>query len=1369
MFQRWAGLSGPLSVATGGISLLATCFLPSEPKTPRILFILKDTVQIAVASREKPAIGVKADAESLPKARVQLESRDTSIATTDTAGNVVARRRGVAAIRVVLVSGAIGTTAPETTFAVRVIVSRLVLPRSTDSLFSLGDTLLFRPGYRDANSAPLSAADSAAVKPRFTLVSTGRAVTLDTATGAVVAKANGTDTVRATADTSSISLVVGVRQRAIALALASGNAQSDTIGGTLPAPIAVTPTDTHGNPVPGFAVRFAVTGGGGSLSDTVKSTDASGLAGSRWTLGGALGTNSALAFASGLTGSPVSFTATATPAHASPTASLITVSRSTIQSGETATLTLQAKDASGNNETTGGLTVVFGASGSTSAGTISPTTDRGDGTYTATFTGTTAGSATTIGASIGGNPVTSPLPNITVTPGTAAKLAFTVQPSNATAGAAITPAVQVAVQDAAGNSVPGTTNAITLAITIGANPGGATLFGTVTKSAANGVASFADLRLDKVGTGYTLSASGTSLAGVTSSAFNITPGAASKLAFAVQPSNATAGKVLTPAVQVVVQDAFGNTVTGATNAVTLALGSNPGGATLSGLTTVSVVNGVASFTDLSLNKAGSAYTLAATSTGPTGVTSGAFDITATAASKVAFTVQPNSATAGQAITPAVQLSIQDAFGNTVTTSTDAVTLAIGTNPSGGTLSGTLSKGAVSGVAAFADLTIDKAGSGYTLTASAGTLAGATSVPINVTAAVAVSTTNSTASASPGTGVVANGTATSTITVTVRDAGGSPVTGQTVQLSATGTGNSITQPAATSNASGVATGAIASTVAGIKTITVTVNPGVGQTVLSAQPTVEFVAPVASKLAFTVQPSNATAGAAIAPAIQVTIQDASGNTITTATNAVTVGLGTNPSGGTLFGTLTKSAVNGVATFSDLSIDKVGTGYTLTAAATALTAATSTGFNITPAAAKQLAFTVQPSSVTAGVSIAPAVNVTIQDSLGNTVTGATNAVTLSIGTNPAVGSLLGMRTVNAVNGMATFSDLSIDKAGTGYTLTASSSLLTGATSAAFNVGVAAPSKLAFTVQPSSATAGVAIAPAVQAAVQDAFGNTVPNATDAVTVVIGTNAGGGTLSGTATQNPVNGVASFANLSIDKAGTGYTLSASSGTLAGAASTAFNITPAAAAKLAFTVQPTNAAAGAAITPAVQVSIQDAFGNTVPGATNAVTVAIGSNPGSGTLSGTLTQNPTNGVASFGNLSIDKTGTGYTLTAAAIGLTGMTSTTFNITPGPAAQLVFTVQPGNARANSSITPAVQVTAQDAFGNNATGFTGNVKVAIGTDASAVKNAKLSGTTSVAAVAGVAVFSDLSIDQIGVGYTLTAAFGTAPPIATSGTFTILP
>src|SRR5205814_3454212 len=124
----------------------------------------------------------------------------------------------------------------------------------------------------------------------------------------------------------------------------------------------------------------------------------------------------------------------------------------------------------------------------------------------------------------------------------------------------------------------------------------------------------------------------------------------------------------------------------------------------------------------------------------------------------------------------------------------------------------------------------------------------------------------------------------------------------------------------------------------------------------------------------------------------------------------------------------------------------------------------------------------------------------------------------------------------------------------------------------------------------------------------------------------------------------------------------------------------------------------------------------------------------------------GVATYPGFSNDKAGTAHTLTATGAGST--TSTVFNITAGTATQLVFSVQPSTTTAATVITPAVEVTAQDAGGNTASGFTGNITVAIGTNPS---SGTLSGTKTVAAVAGVATFSGLSIDKTGRGYTLTA------------------
>ncbi|MBI3947394.1 MAG: hypothetical protein HY321_15840 [Armatimonadetes bacterium] len=666
-------------------------------------------------------------------------------------------------------------------------------------------------------------------------------------------------------------------------------------------------------------------------------------------------------------------------------------------------------------------------------------------------------------------------------------------------------------------------------------------------------------------------------------------GPPAKLAFIVPPANAAAGSPISPAVAVSVQDADGNTVDTASNTISLALGSNPSGGTLSGTTTVAAVSGVATFSDLSINRAGAGYTLTASAPGLTGAASVAFDIAAGPASRLAFLAQPSNTVAGVAIAPAVQVGVQDALGNLVSTATHTVTMAIGSGPYPDLL-GTKSVAAANGVATFADLKIQRVGgTSYTLAASADGLTAAAS------AAFAV---------------------------------------------APGPPDSL----------GIIGGF---------------------------------------------PGNITAGVALSPAITVLVMDAYQNGITTATHAVTISLYNNPTNAMLSGTTTVNAVGGIATFSDLSIDKAGKGYQIMASAPGVSGNITMPFEVAPGAAAKLAFTAQPGNTAAGAAITPPVQVSVQDAFGNTVPTATDSITVALGANPGSGTLSGAQTVAATNGVATFTDLSINKAGTGYTLAATASGLAGGASTAFDILSGAATRLAFAVQPGNAAAGAAIAPAVQVAVLDANGNMVPGATHNVTLAPGANPGGAVLSGKLSVSAVDGIATFADLTLDKVGTGYTLAASASGLSGATSSTFAIIPGAPAKLVFTAQPSNVNAGAAITPAVQVAVQDGSGNVVTGAALTITVGLHANPGSGTLSGALAVTPVGGVAGFPDLSINRAGAGYVLTAAADGLPGATSAAFDVIsvnrPPERAELLLPV--GGALA--SPTPTFRARATDPNGD--------------------------------------------------------------------------
>src|SRR6266702_2694966 len=536
--------------------------------------------------------------------------------------------------------------------------------------------------------------------------------------------------------------------------------------------------------------------------------------------------------------------------------------------------------------------------------------------------------------------------------------------------------------------------------------------------------------------------------------------------------------------------------------------------------------------------------------------------------QLVFIAQPRNSVAGHEFSQAVQVQAEDAHGNQVASFVGNVTVALASNPGGSTLSGTTTVGAVDGIAIFYNLSLDKAGAGYTLTASVsgGGLAAPTSAAFDV---------------APG--------------------------------------------------------------------------------------------PATQLEFTVEPTTVTAGAPLAPPLQ---------------------------GTTLGGTTTVAAVNGVATFGDLTVSKTGTGYWLTGSSTGLARAASSAFEVTAGAATQLVFGTQPGTTVADHNITPAVKVRALDALGNLVPSFTGSVSIATGTNPGGGTFSGTTPVAAIVGVATFYDLSLNKTGTGYTLTASGSGFAPVTSAPFEITPGAATQLAFTAQPTNSVAGAIISPAVQVTALDPAGNAVPGFTGSVTVAFGNNPGGSTLSGTTTATAVNGVASFGDLSANKTGTSYWLTATATGLSRATSSVFAINPGAATELVFGQQPGTTVANRLITPAVKVRALDAFGNLATGYTDAVGIALGSNPGGATLSGTMPVAAVAGVASFFDLSLNRTGTGYTLTASANAFAPVFSTAFDITPGTATQLAFTVQPSTTVAGAAISPAVQVTALDPAGNPVPSF---------------------------------------------------------------------
>jgi trimeric autotransporter adhesin len=324
---------------------------------------------------------------------------------------------------------------------------------------------------------------------------------------------------------------------------------------------------------------------------------------------------------------------------------------------------------------------------------------------------------------------------------------------------------------------------------------------------------------------------------------------------------------------------------------------------------------------------------------------------------------------------------------------------------------------------------------------------------------------------------------------------------------------------------------------------------------------------------------------------------------------------------------------------------------------------------------------------------------------------------------------------------------------------------------VSAGPPAQVAFTTQPAGGADGTVwpIQPVVS--VEDAYGNVVTNNSSAVTLAIASQPGSGaTLS--CTTNPVTasaGVASFAGCKITGKAGSYTLTATDGSLSPATTSSFSVTVGAAAKVVFTTKPGGGANGAVWSTQPKVSVEDAGGNVVTGNSSAVTLAIASQPGSGaTLS--CTTNPATasaGVAAFAGCKIiGKTGS-YTLTATDGSLTSATTSTFTVTVGAAAKVVFSTQPGGGAIGTVWSTQPKVSVEDSGGNVVTGNSSAVRLAIASQPGS--GATLSCTRNpVTASAGVAAFAGCKIIGNTGSYTLKATDGSLTS-ATSSTFSISP
>ena len=400
------------------------------------------------------------------------------------------------------------------------------------------------------------------------------------------------------------------------IALNAGNGQTATVN----TPVATAPSavvrDVSGNPVQGVSVVFAVaSGGGGVIPAAAVTTNAAGMAAlTSWTLGTVAGPNTVTASAAGLTGSPVTFSATGTPGVATQVV-IQTQPSGAAQSGVAlvAQPVVRLADMFGNTVPTTGTLVTAALASGTGAlgGTLGVTTASGIATYTdLAITGPT-GSYTLRFTSGALTPDTSTA--ITIGAGAATKLAMVAQPSSTAQNAIAFPQQpSVQVQDAAGNPVVGVRS-----VSVALLSGGGVLGGTTTVNTdAAGLATFAGLGITGTVGARTLQFASSGLTSVTSNSINLVAGAATQVVLnAGNAQTATAGTAVSTPPSVIIRDVSNNVVSGVPVSFAVATG---GGTILPAAPVATNAAGIASATSWTLAPVAGANSATATATGLTG-------------------------------------------------------------------------------------------------------------------------------------------------------------------------------------------------------------------------------------------------------------------------------------------------------------------------------------------------------------------------------------------------------------------------------------------------------------------------------------------------------------------------------------------------------------------------------------------------------------------------------------------------------------------------------------------------------------------------------------------------------------------------------
>jgi hypothetical protein len=939
-------------------------------------------------------------------------------------------------------------------------------------------------------------------------------------------------------------------------------------------------------------------------------------------------------------------------------------------------------------------------------------------------------------------------------------------PSTRVAGAAVSPASQIEILDGGGNRITSQSGSVVASLPSGTG----TISGTTSDAIQSGLADHNDLRFNLVGA-KTVRFTGPSGLTLTSNSFTIVHGSAASLVVTTQPSSSAVSETAfgtQPVVQL--RDSQTNVVTGSSLTVTASVVS--GGGTFTGNTAKAAVAGVATFTNLKLALVSSTkvrFSASGLSAVDSTIT---VSITVGASAKLMIVTQPSASV--RADIPLAQqpvVRITDNAGNTRTS--DGGSMLASQQTGDGALSGTTTQTISAGVATFAGLEFSVAPTTVTLQFTVGgfTLgSNSISVILGPFHHLIVTSANIASTASLG-------TITNQPVVAMRDDENNVVT----------TDNNTVLTATLNTGPGTLKGTLARTVAaGVATFTnLNVDlKGTGQVIRVHiggfnvdTPAFTITHAAASKLNLDTAPSASTVSlVTLAPSPIVSIQDVSGNRIDTDNaSTITVVLGT-PGSAALGGTLTRGVTSGVATFTGLNINLLGSVYTLDFSA-AVTGVSSTALTITHAIATKLAVTTNaPSTATNGIALGTNPIVMVQDASGNLVTSggeeeavitATLAPSVITAGNPNL-LLGGTVTRTAAGGSVTFPGLTIRGTVGAYTISFTATALTTAASSATTLAFGAPTALYLQTEPSVSTESqVAFAQQPVVHVRDSGTNIVANDVSGITAAIST--GNGVLSSTQSliQTATAGVLTFSGLQLTLTGTDKVLAFTFDSLTSTTTAAFTITAGPATHITVTVQP--AASTVSEVPfATQptVTLYDTLDNIVlADSTSVVTAVLWTGAGALTPTAQPTVTFGSGVAVFSGLKVDLIAMDNVLrfTCFASSFTVDTAPVFIITHAVATKLAL-IAPFPATVTPQVAvllnPQPTLQTQDAQGNVVT--TGGSHLLVIAAVLQTGGGTLNATLTHTSVLGVALFTDLVITSTIGSKTLRFSSGLLTTVETS-------